>query len=377
MSKELKKKIIDSLKTQGFIINGHIVPQLYDKDTFRKIQDFSRKEQIDLQAKFIENNSDVVRKYLVNGKDIDPSKISLELIQVDENTEENIIYRWWNLIWWSVPYQRAYGRQMRFLLWDKTHNAPFGLIGLQSPVLKMAVRDSYLNIPSNELDYWINMSMQAQRLGALPPYNQILGGKMTALAATSNELRKAYKQKYKDKVTIIENRKICSDLLFITTTSAFGRSSIYNRLKYNNEQVAISLGYTKGSGTFHISQNIYIDIQKFLIKNGVDVNTTFGYGPSRKLKLLDIAFNLLGLGEYTYHNIQREFFLFPLANNIQNVINKNATPKYSSRRLNEMTEYWKERWAIPRSLRMLEWKEFDANKFISVAIKSALNGEKK
>jgi hypothetical protein len=38
----------------------------------------------------------------------------------------------------------------------------------------MSVRDDYLNIPKEDLDYIINKSMQAQRLGALPPYNQIL-----------------------------------------------------------------------------------------------------------------------------------------------------------------------------------------------------------
>ena len=66
---------------------------------------------------------------------------------------------------------------MRFLLWVKTHNALFGLIGLQSPVLKMSIRDNYLQIPNETLDLWVNKSMQAQRLGAIPPYNQLLGGR--------------------------------------------------------------------------------------------------------------------------------------------------------------------------------------------------------
>jgi len=54
-------------------------------------------------------------------------------------------------------------------LWDKTHDAPFGLISLQSPLLKMAVRDNYLGIPGDELDRWVNKSLHAQRVGALPP----------------------------------------------------------------------------------------------------------------------------------------------------------------------------------------------------------------
>ena len=39
--------------------------------------------------------------------------------------------------------------------------------------------------------------MQAQRLGALPPYNELIGGKMVALSLTSNELRGEYRKNIK------------------------------------------------------------------------------------------------------------------------------------------------------------------------------------
>lgn len=45
----------------------------------------------------------------------------------------------------------------------------------------MSVRDSALGILPAKRDYWVNMSMNAQRVGALPPYNDLLGGKMAAL----------------------------------------------------------------------------------------------------------------------------------------------------------------------------------------------------
>jgi len=370
----LRSKIIDSLNLQGFLVNGHVEPLHFDKEALRKIHDFSKKEQINFQKKFIEDGFKTVSKYLIDGKDINPAKIELELRLVEEGSEEHKIFRWWNLVWWSVPYQRAYGRQMRFLLWDKTHNAPFGLIGLQSPILKMSVRDNYLEIPKESLDLWINKSMQAQRLGAIPPYNQLLGGKMVAMALTANEVRKAYKKKYKDTETLLVKRIIKPDLLFMTTTSAFGRSSIYNRLKYNDEIVAESLGFTKGSGTFHIPQEIYLDILKYLSIKGVNVGTTFGNGPSRKIKLLDMAFSMLKLPEYHFHNIQREFFLFPLAKNLKNVIANDVQPKYYNRKLVDLTNFWKERWCIPRSERFDEWKSFEGKTFVDKIKNEALNG---
>jgi hypothetical protein len=362
--RELKSEIIKSLTEQGFSVNGSVEPKSISKNTLKELQQFSRKEQIKLHKNFIVDSYDKVQKHLINGRDINPAEIKLELREIEGESPDSIIYKWWNLVWWSVPFQRAYGRQMRFMLWDKTHNAPFGLIGLQSPILKMAVRDRYLEIPNETLDVWVNKSMQAQRLGALPPYNQLLGGKMVALAITASELRKAYKKKYKDTETILEKRVIEPDLLFVTTTSAFGRSSIYNRLKYNDELVAKSLGYTKGSGTFHIPQELYVEIQNYLLERGEYVNTSFGNGPSQKIKTLDKAFAKLKLNNYTYHNIEREFFLFPLAKNLKNVIAKEVKPKYYSRKLEDLTSFWKNRWCLPRAQKFNEWRNFNGEQFL-------------
>lgn len=359
----LREKIIYVLKEQGFKINPHVRPAGCSKRTYRRIQSQARLEQLTLHKRFLQENLSKVKHYCRDGKDIEPNKISLELREVLAGSLEELLFRWWNLVWWSIPYQRSYGRQMRFLLWDVTHDMPFGLILLQSPVLKMSVRDKYLEIPKEELDLWVNKSMHAQRVGALPPYNEILGSKMVALALTSNEIREVYKRKYNLSKTIIKGRTIKPDLLFITTTSAFGKSSLYNRLKYNGEIVAKSLGYTKGSGTFHIPEGLYQEILEFLSKKGIDTSRGYGYGPSRKLKLISLAFKHLGLNKFEYHGIQREFYLFPLVKNLKEVIKNKERPIYINRPFNQLVDYWKERWALPRAKRKPEWNEFESKKF--------------
>jgi hypothetical protein len=253
---------------------------------------------------------------------------------------------------------------MRYLLWDKTHDAPFGLLVLQSPVLKMAIRDNYLEIPKNELDIWVNRSMTAQRVGAFPPYNMLLGGKMVALSLTCNEIRDAYRKKYENYVSIIKKRKLAPDLLFITTTSAFGKSSLYNRLKYGDEIVAESLGYTKGSGTFHIPDDIYQEIINLLQEKGVDTRRGYGHGPSRKLRLIGIGLRYLGLSNFQYHGIKRELYLFPLVKNLKEVIQNGEEPIWFDRPFDKLVDYWKERWAIPRSKRFQDWKDFNSDEFL-------------
>jgi hypothetical protein len=360
---ELREKIIEMLKEQGFKINPHIKPRGNSKTTYRKIQQKARLEQLSLHKNFLLDSIDKVKKYCRDGSKIIPEKISLELREVQSGSLEEILFKWWNLIWWSIPFQRSYGRQMRFLLWDNTHDIPFGLIYLQSPVLKMSVRDDYLGIPRDELDIWINKSMNAQRVGALPPYNELLGGKMVALSLTSNEIRSAYREKYKNYISVIKGRKIDPELLFITTTSAFGRSSLYNRLKYKDETVAICLGYTQGSGTFHFPEKLYEELLEFLRMKGVNVSRGYGYGPSRKLKLISLGLRYLGLPKFEYHGIRREVYLFPLVKNLKEVIQRKEEPIWIDRPFDQLVDYWKERWAIPRAERMIRWKEFNTFKF--------------
>ncbi|MGB9873868.1 MAG: Druantia anti-phage system protein DruA, partial [Hydrogenobacter sp.] len=222
---ELREKVIKVLEEQGFKVGSHIRPIDDSKTVYRQIHQKSKFEKLALHKQFLIKHFEKAKSFCRNGYEIVPENISLELREVKPGSLEEILFKWWNLIWWSIPFERAYGRQMKFLLWDKTHNAPFGLISLQSPVLKMAVRDKYLNLPKEELDIWVNMSMNAQRVGALPPYNDLLGGKMVALALTCNEIREAYKQKYNGRITILSKRTLKPELLFITTTSAFGKSS--------------------------------------------------------------------------------------------------------------------------------------------------------
>lgn len=252
---------------------------------------------------------------------------------------------------------------MRFLLWDTTHDSPFGLICLQSPVLKMSVRDNLLGIPKNELDLWVNRSLAAQRVGALPPYNELLGGKMVALSLTSNEIRVAYREKYINYISIIKGRKLKPDLLFITTTSAFGKSSLYNRLKYNGERVAECQGYTQGSGTFHVPEELYEEMLETLADQGIDTARGYGHGSSRKLKLISLGLKYLGLSGFEYHGIKREFYLFSLVKNLKEVIQDGKKPIYVNRPFDELVDYWKKRWAIPRAERMPQWKDFRRENF--------------
>ena len=278
---ELKKLTKNILEQQGYKVqnNRFCLPD-NNRDTKREIHCFSRAERIYEHINFIEKFLPKVN--MLDSKDINIKKISPELIELKASTFDNDLFKWWNLVWWSLPYEGSYGRQMRFMVWDKFHKAPIGLINLQSPILSWNVRDKYLDIKRDEKDFWVNQSMNAQRLGALPPYNKILGGKLVALLMTSSFIKKAFEKKYENYKTLILERKIPANLLFITTTGAYGKSSIYNRLKFANHPVCKFIGYTHGSGSFHIPNSLYELFVSYLKRKKIKVNRGFGNGPSVK-----------------------------------------------------------------------------------------------
>lgn len=367
MKKNLRERVIKTLKSQGFSVNPHVRPMCDSKETLRQIQRTARWEKLRKHKTFLAHELAEVKGFLRDGVDIDPARIGLELREVNRDSFEERVFRFWNLVWWSIPYERAYGRQMRFIIWDTTHDSPFGLIGLHSAPLRMLVRDEWLGITKDRRDWWVNMSMSAQRVGALPPYNELIGGKMVALTLASQEIRECYREKYKNRRTIISKRYLPAELLFITTTGAFGKSSIYNRLKYKGQTIVEFLGYTQGSGAFHIPEDLYFDLLIFLENEGVDVSRGYGHGPSRKRQLLSRAFRSLGFPPFEYHGIRRAFYLIAFARNLKDVIQKDKQPVLKKLRFDEMADFWKERWAIPRAKRRPRWKDFKADSFMDEA----------
>lgn len=368
-TQSLRKKVISVLRKQGYSVRRDSVT-LKDnsRDNRRAVHLLARAERLTDSEAFIVKSTPVIEKYLIDGKRIKIDRIDPQIIEVREGTLYETIFKWWNLVWWSLPFERAYGRQMRFVVWDRYHNAPIGLIGLQSPILSWSVRDKKLDIVPDRRDYWVNQSMSAQRLGALPPYNYLLGGKLVASLMTTDVIRKRFARKYEGKKTILEERKLPARLLFLTTTGAYGKSSVYNKIKINGEAVSQFIGYTQGSGSFHIPNDLFEDFIKYLQKRHYDVKRGYGSGPSKKMRLINDAMDLLGISNGSEHGIRRAVYLFPMVKNLDGVIHKDEEPKWHHRTVKGIADYWKEHWAEPRVKTRKEYLDFFAKKFMAATL---------
>ena len=294
--------------------------------------------------------------FFADGIEISPEKITPKLLQV-RTTEQQDLFRLARLSW-SLPYSRGYGRRLRFLIMDDYHGKLMGVLGLQSAPIDFSVRDRNITYPEGEKVALVNQTMDIFTLGAIPPYNQLLAGKLVVYAAASQEIPDAYREKYDGQVTQLAGDVLPPHLVLLTTTSAYGRSSIYNRVSYPDKvtgvtrPIASSLGYTQGYGNFHLDA-IYPELKSFLISQGIPANVGFGSGPkpvwqniTRTLTMLNIERGGLK------HGIRRQAWCLPLAKNSWEYLSgKTDAPEYYENTFEELANWWKERWLLPRALR--------------------------
>ena len=367
---ELRGAVYKELERLGFTFDeeGELIPPIENKELIKELHRPARIEKLGQSKEWIEAKLPLYKKYFANGSDIDPLKITPKLIEVKEKWHNDLfrLARYY----WSLPYSFGFGRRLRFLIIDENNNKLIGIFGLQSPPICFPSRDILFDYPSDKKTELINQTMDIFTLGALPPYARLLGGKLVALATVSNEVRNAYKEKYYGKITEMEGRILPANLVALTTTSAFGRSSIYNRLKYNDISIAESIGYTKGYGNFHF-QRLYPQFKAFLDEQNISVDGGYGTGPKRTWQLIRKTLNEIDISEdFLKHGIRREAFLFRLIDNLDDYMEgRTSFPIFRDFPFTELSAFWKERWLLGRAERVDGWHKWESKELIKNLIR--------
>lgn len=308
--------------------------------------------------------------YFPDPKDIDPERIEPELVPVGgRRSLEGRLFRLCRGTW-SMPFSKGYGRRLRFLVFDHHHEAVMGIIGLQSPPADLRCRDEFFGSTQQNRLERANATMDAYTVGASPTYSRLIGGKLVAGFMHSNLVRQQYWLKYGNQKTLLEGKRLKQPLLAVTTTSAFGRSSIYNRLKFDDRLLARPLGYTKGFGTVHL-EAIYPHLVAWLKDRNKHVPAGYGNGPKVRWQNISRAMTELRIpGKCLEHGFRREVFIFEFASNLATVLQNGVAPEMQDFADSAWSSYWKERWCLPRAMRDPTWKDIDVAETMRTAIES-------
>lgn len=286
---------------------------------------------------------DRFKDYLAKPEEIDILKIN-PYLEIVKTTKQRELWAY-ATTFWSIPVTTGYGRRIRFLVFDEQNNKLIGIFGLSDPVIGLGIRDQYIGWTKDQKLQRLYNCMTAYILGAVPPYNLVLGSKLIALCLMFPEVRKAFYDKYKDTVSLISGQNKQAHLVYIDTLGAFGKSAIYTRLM--NWQF---LGYTKGQSHLHITANGSWELIKQVVPEDYFNTYKFGQGSNWKIRVLKQGLRELGFSaDMLSIGWQRGYYSCPLAENWQEyLLGESNIPQWKKIDKIELVEYWKKRWIVPR-----------------------------
>jgi uncharacterized protein DUF4338 len=302
---------------------------------------------------WLEARSAAMLGELIPGRDLRIELIK-PVLHVCKSEQDHELFRFLSATW-SAPQGRYVGRRMRFIVRD--HGQPrhpvMGILSLGSSIVRSRERDEYIGWPSEVRRRNLINVMDVTVLGALPPYSLLLGGKLMCYVAASDQVRNSYRARYAGRRT--EQLKRCADdLALLVTSSLFGRSALYNRVRYQGNDLFEAIGKTGGYGTLHLSPTTISLMKELLQERGGLPANRFGDGPNWKMRLVRTACDLMGLSHEAvlHHGLQKSLYVVRTAHNSLEFL-RGASPKplYHRRPLRTMIDYWKERWLGPRAER--------------------------
>jgi hypothetical protein len=361
---ELRRRVLRSLRGEGFRVrDGRLIrPATSEKSTIRAMHEPAVSHSIEVAKEGLHRHEDNLLGSIASGGEVVPEDMDPELVEVRPGSREELLFRYARLHW-SIPISRGYGRRLRYLVKDRANGKLIGLFGLADPVFSIPGRDEWIGWGATEKQANLPHLMDAFVLGAVQPYSQLLGGKLTAMLMTATEVREAFAHKYAGHVSTIRGRTFDGRLALVTTTSALGKSSVYDRLRYGDRVLFQSVGFTEGWGEFHFSDGVYNDLLSYANRY---CSPTFrhkewgGDGFRNKREVVLKVLPKLGISrEWLNHGVKREIFVVPLAKNSREFLRGHRSRlHWYDQSADELFQFFKRRWLIPRSEREVGWREW-------------------
>jgi len=186
IAKEIKNELIDHLSKFKSLRDSNSTESI-SKESYRLAHASKHQEKIRLNKKFIKTNLPKLQTYFANGIDIIPQKITPKIEVIHSDTWQSDLFRLAGLTW-SVPVSSGFGRRIRIIVWDAHNCKIMGIIGLTDPIFNLAARDKSIGWSVQDRMERLVCIMDAFVLGAIPPYNQLLCGKLIACLEAISKL---------------------------------------------------------------------------------------------------------------------------------------------------------------------------------------------
>lgn len=373
----LKRKVRRHLRRVGFTKdeNGTLILPADSKDAIRAAHQLQRTERSSKQAQFLKAKFPKLSKYFATGAEVVPTAVKPRLERIRSGTWQADLFKLASLTW-SVPVSPGFGRRLRYLVWDVGNERLMGILAIGDPVFNLRSRDEYVGWTGTQRVAQLVHVMDAYVLGAVPPYNQLLGGKIVAALLRTREIFDDFQQAYGAREGVISKKVKVARLAAITTTSSMGRSSVYNRVKLDDKFYLKPIGYSSGYGHFHIPDRLFQDLRKYLREeeHSYADEHAFGKGPNWRMRVTRTALDKIGMrSNLMMHGVKREVFICEMAKNTLQFLKGEDTELDVSdlRPVDQVAALACNRWLVPRSIRCPEYQQWTLQDLVKLISKSA------
>lgn len=209
--------------------------------------------------------------------------------------------------------------------------------------------------------------------GSIPPYNELLGGKLVSLLACSPRVVRDYTDRYRKQISEIasrmKGRRVIRDsrLVYLGTTSLYAvGSSQYNRIKAPVSEKAFlefrRMGITEGYGTVFFSKDTTAFFSRLLEQQdgGRKINHVFGEGTSPRFRMISRGLSSIGIKATAFlkHYSPRIVYSINLASNTNEfLLGMDSDVDYGydlnnsaevEQKTQELIDFWYNRWLLKR-----------------------------
>ena len=209
--------------------------------------------------------------------------------------------------------------------------------------------------------------------GSIPPYNELLGGKLISILSCSPTVISDYTHRYENQISEIASRmkgqRVVRDsrLVYLGTTSLYAvGSSQYNRIKVpiseNSNLEFRKMGITEGFGTVFFSKETTSLLSRLLElqDGGKKINHVFGEGTSPRFRMISRGLSSIGIKAEAFlkHYSPRIVYSINLADNTNEYLlgfDKDVNygydlndPAIVEQKTQELIDYWYNRWLTKR-----------------------------
>lgn len=263
----------------------------------------------------------------------DIKRIRVELVFIDPSTmhEEFSMWKYYKHSISSMtirPGHRHPGKQIYILVKDCTTQTVLGVVSLSSDIKNLKARDAYIGWTSHDIYQKQRLQKLLNMTTCVPtqPFGYNMnGGKLLTSLMFSREVQSHIFQKYG------------SWIQGITTLSIYGKSIQYDRLSCLK-----FLGYSRGYSTMNIPQEV------------IDYARTIDNRHSDTLFMLKKVFSTLNIpiDDFTRHIRKGIYFGYTHPRSKEFLCSQTEmvepNPLETAKTVEEITEWWKQRWAIQR-----------------------------